>query len=384
MHRPRRSAALAVSALALVAVAATACGSKSTSSPTSSTTTSTGAAGATGASGLVALLLPENDTTRYESADRPDFTAALSAACPKCTLTYGNAANSSATQLQQAQAALTKGAKVLVLDPVDGTTAGAIVALAKAKNVPVISYDRLITGGGALPDYYISFDNVKVGQLQGQALLTKLQSNGKQGKLIWINGSPTDNNATLFTQGAHSVIPKNGIDGFTIGYEIATPNWTPAVAQQEAAAAITRIGKNNIVGIYSSNDGMAAGIFAAEKAAGITDFPPMTGQDAQVDGIQRILAGQQYMTVYKAIKPEATDAAQLAVAVLSGQTPGTIAGLSQTQTTDGTTQVPSYLLTPVAVTKSNISSTVVADGFLTAAQICTSAYAQFCSAAGIS
>jgi D-xylose transport system substrate-binding protein len=225
---------------------------------------------------------------------------------------------------------------------------------------------------------------VKVGELQATSLLAKLQSDGKTGDVVWINGSPTDNNATLFAQGAHSVIPKGGIDGFKIGYEIATPDWTPSTAQQEAAAAITRLGKNNIVGIYSANDGMAAGIYAAEKAAGITDFPPMTGQDSQVDGIQRILAGEQYMDIYKAIKPEATDAAQLAVDLLQGTTPGSMGDISLTQTTDGTTQVPSYLLTPVAVTKSNIASTVVADGFLTVAQICTADYAADCKADGLS
>lgn len=385
MHRPNRSAALAVSTLALVALGATACGTTSGAKSASSVSSGTSVGSTTSTtSGTIAFLLPENDTTRYESDDRPDFTAALKAACPNCTLDYANAALSSATQLQQAQAALTKGAKVLVLDPVDGTTAGAIVQIAAAQHVPVISYDRLITGGGALPDYYISFDNVKVGQLQGQALLAKLQSNGKKGDLVWINGSPTDNNATLFAQGAHSVIPKGGTDGFTIGYEIATPNWTPSTAQTEAAAAITKIGKGNIVGIYSANDGMAATIFAAEKAAGITDFPPLTGQDSQVDGIQRILAGEQYMDVYKAIKPEATAAAQLAVALLSGTAPTNLNGISQTMTADKTSQVPSYLLTPVAVTKDNIKSTVIADGFLTAAQICTSAYAADCAAAGIS
>ena len=384
MHRPRRGAALAVSALALVAVAATACGSSSSSSKSSSSASSSTGSGASNASGTVALLLPENDTTRYESYDRPDFTAALTAACPKCKLVYNNAGNDASTQLQQAQAALTQGAKVLVLDPVDGTTAGAIVKLAQAQNVKVISYDRLITGGGALPDYYISFDNVKVGQLQGQALLDQLNKNGKKGDLIWINGSPTDNNATLFAQGAHSVIPKGGTSDYPIKYEIATPSWTPATAQQEAAAAITQIGKDNIVGIYSANDGMAAGIFAAEKAAGITNFPPMTGQDAQVDGIQRIVAGQQFMTVYKAIKPEASIAAQLAVDVLSGSTPATLNGIGQTQTANGSAQTPSYLLTPVSVTKDNIKSTVVADGFLTVSAICTADYAAACQAAGLS
>jgi len=382
MNRVRRTATLAVSGIVLASLALAGCGSSSKSS--AGTGSGTSSAGSSSASGRVALLLPENLTTRYESSDRPYFEAALKAACSKCSLDYANAANDSSTQLQQAQAALTKGANVLVLDPVDGTTAGSIVALAKAKNVPVISYDRLITGGGSLPDYYISFDNVKVGELQATALLSKLKDNGKTGQLVWINGSPTDNNATLFAQGAHSVIPKAGIDGYTIGYEIATPNWTPSVAQQEAAAAITRVGKDNIVGVYSANDGMAAGIYAAFQGAGVTTMPPMTGQDAQVDGIQRILDGKQYMTVYKAIKPEATVAAQLAVALLQKQSPTSLNGISVSQTQNGSASTPSFLLTPVAVTKDNVKTTVIADGFLTAKDICTGATAAACTAAGIS
>jgi len=340
--------------------------------------------GASSASGTVALLLPESATTRYENADRPYFTAALKEACPACTLAYSNANGSPATQLQQANAALARGAKVLVLDPEDGTTAGAIVTAAKAKGVPVLSYDRLITGGGDLPQFYISFDNVKVGQLQATALKDIMTTQGRKGDIVWINGSPTDNNATLFKQGAHSVIPTSGFGAYKIGYEIATPDWVPATAQTEMSAAIAKLGKGNIAGVYSANDGMAATIYQAMSSAGISPIPPLTGQDAQPDGIQRILAGQQYMTVYKAIKPEATAAAQIAVSLLQGTAPTAPSGLSITQTTDGSTQVPSLLLTPVAVTKDNVKSTVIADGFVKASDVCTGAAAAACTSLGIS
>jgi D-xylose transport system substrate-binding protein len=385
---PTRLAAAAVAGVGILLVTA-GCGSssKTTSSTSTSAPASAGSsssASGSSASGTVALLLPESKTTRYENADKPDFTAALSQLCPKCTLDYSNADQDAAKQLQQAEAALTKGAKVLVLDPVDGTTAGKIVSDAKAQNVPVISYDRLITGGGAAPNYYVSFDNVKVGQLQATALKQQLDAQGKKGDLVWINGSPTDNNATLFAQGAHSVIPKGGIPGYTIGYEVATPDWSPDKAQQEMEAAITKLGKDKIVGVYSANDGMATGMVAAMKSAGFTTIPPLTGQDAEKAAIVRILTGQQSMDVYKAIKPEAQAAAELAVDLLTGTKPSTIAGQPLSSTTTGSNQIPSVLLTPVAVTKATVKDTVIKDGFYTAADVCTGAAAATCKTLGIS
>jgi D-xylose transport system substrate-binding protein len=378
--RPRPSALRLVPALAAITLAAAACASSSSSSTTAQP--SNGSAGA--ASGKVALLLPETKTTRYEAFDRPYFTAALKQACPNCELSYANADQDSAKQLQQAQAALTNGAKVLVLDPVDGTTAGSIVTQAHAQGAKVISYDRLITGGGDKPDYYLSFDNVKVGELQATELKKQLDAAGKKGQLAWINGSPTDNNATLFAQGAHSVIPKAGTDGYTVGYEIATPDWSPDVAQQEMAAAITKLGKANIVGVYAANDGMATGMVTAMQNAGMNPLPPLTGQDAEKAGIQRILAGQQSMTVYKAIKPEATNAAELTADILKGQTPTTVGGLTVQSNAAGTNSIPSILLTPVAVTKDNVKDTVIKDGFWKASDVCTGAAATACTQLGIS
>jgi len=386
---------LALPALGVLAagLALSGCASSNTS-PSNSTPTGGGAAtgapaptaGATGgtAGGAVALLLPETKTTRYEAADRPYFEAALKTDCPSCTVIYSNANQDESAQLQQANAALAQGAKVLVLDPVNGKTAGAIVTAAKAKGVPVISYDRLITGGGDKPDYYISFDNEKVGQLQATELLKQVKAAGKPGQLVWINGSPTDNNATLFAAGAHSVIPKGtGADGYTIGYETATPEWSPATAQQEMSAAITQLGKDKIAGVYSANDGMATTIVAAMKNAGFTKLPPLTGQDAEKAAITRILTGEQSMTVYKAIKPEAAGAAELATALLNGQHPTTVGGVA-TQSTAAYNDVPSVLLTPVAVTRDTVKDTVIKDGFYTAADVCTGAAAAACTSLGIS
>jgi D-xylose transport system substrate-binding protein len=380
VHRPARRLALAVPTLA-AALALSACASSSTkTTSTSSSPAAAPSAGATTAapSGTIALLLPEVATTRYEAFDKPYFEEALKTQCPDCKLVYSNANQSEAQQLQQANAALAQGAKVLVLDPVNGATAGRIVSAAKAKGVPVISYDRLITGGGAKPDYYISFDNEKVGVLQATELKKQLDAKGKNGNIVWINGSPTDNNATLFAKGAHTVIPKDGIDGYKVGYEIATPDWVPATAKQEMQAAIAKLGVGSIVGVYSANDGMATTISSV-----LPEGIPLTGQDAEKLAITRILTGKQSMTVYKAIKPEAAGAAELAVALLKGTTPTTVAGVS-VSTSAAVNNVPSVLLEPVAVTKDNVKDTVIADGFYKASDVCTGAAKAVCTALGIS
>jgi D-xylose transport system substrate-binding protein len=365
-------------ALALVAVAAlvmSACGDDDNES-TSDTTEAPSDTGSTGGEGgKIALLLPESQTARYETQDRPNFEAKVAELCPDCEVLYSNADQDSAKQLSQAEAALTNGAQVLVLDPVDGEAAGAIVAQAAAKDVPVISYDRLILDADV--DLYISFDNEKVGELQGTALVDKLEADGvTSGDIVMINGSPTDNNATLFKKGAHSVIDASGL---TVAAESDTVDWKPDNAQRDMDGHITTVGADKIVGVYAANDGTAGGAIAAMKAAGIDPLPPVTGQDAEVAAIQRILAGDQFMTVYKAIKPEAEAAAEAAVALLRGEAP---AGASA-KVDNGKIEVPSILLTPISVTADNVADTVIADGFWSVEDICTSDFADACAAAGI-
>ncbi len=194
-----------------------------------------------------------------------------------------------------------------------------------------------------------------------------------------INGDPTDNNATLFKEGAHSVIDKSP---FKVAKEYDTPEWDAANAQQEMEQAITALGNDGFVGVYGANDGMAQGAISAMKSAGIDPSTrPTTGQDAELAGIQRILTGEQYMTVYKATKPEAEGAAELAVALLRGEKPPS--GLVNDKVDNGMKQVPSVILTPIAVTKDNIQDTVIKDKFWTAADICTGKYAAACKEAGI-
>jgi D-xylose transport system substrate-binding protein len=360
-----RTLALAAGATLLVGSLA-ACGG---GDDTGSAGDGTGGADGGGEGAKIALLLPESKTTRYEAFDRPLFEAKVADLCSDCEIIYSNADQDDAKQLQQAEAALTEGVDVMVLDPVDSVAAASIVNSAKGQGVPVIAYDRFIAE--APIDYYISFDNEKVGELQGTALVDKLQADGvTSGNLLMVNGSPTDNNASLFKSGAHSVLDSSG---YTIAAEFDTPDWSPDQAQAWVEGQLAQ--SPDLVGLYAANDGTAGGAIAAMKGAGINPLPPVTGQDAELTAIQRIVAGDQFMTVYKAIKPEAEKAAELAVALAGGESP------------EGDTDVegiPSFLLEPVAVTADNIVDTVVADGFYTAEDICTTEYADACTAAGIS
>jgi len=194
-----------------------------------------------------------------------------------------------------------------------------------------------------------------------------------------INGSPTDNNAGQFKAGAHSVIDSSGL---TVAAEFDTPDWSPDKAQSEMDQAITNLGKDGFVGVYAANDGTSGGAIAAMKGVGISPIPPITGQDAELAGIQRVLSGEQYMTVYKAVKQEAEGAATLAVALVKGEDPPS--GLVTGNTDNGQGSIKSVILTPVSVTKDNINDTVIKDGYWTAAQICTAEFKAACTAAGIS
>jgi D-xylose transport system substrate-binding protein len=367
-HRWRRPLVITTAIVTAMALGAAGCGGDDESG---------GGGGGGGEAKQVALLLPESKTTRYEAQDRPLFTAKLKQECPNCELIYSNADQDAAKQQQQAEAAITRGADVLVLDPVDSASAASIVTRAKQSKIPVISYDRLITDADV--DYYISFDNEQVGKLQGESLVKALESpSGKQ--IVMINGAPTDNNAKLFKTGAHSVLDQSGVK---IGKEYDTPDWSPDRAQSQMEQAITALGKTNIDGVYAANDGTGGGAIAAMKSAGLnpTDIP-VTGQDAELAAIQRILAGEQYMTVYKAIKPEAEAAARLAVALARGQQPP--AGLVNGKVDNGQKQVDSVLLKPVAVTKDNVADTVIKDGFVKPEEVCKGRYASACQDAGIS
>jgi D-xylose transport system substrate-binding protein len=368
---PRRHRHLVVAALALLAVSGlAACGSSDKKS--SSTGSSSGAKGKT-----IALLLPETKTTRYEAHDRPDFEAQIKRDCPSCKVIYANATQDPQKQQTQAESALTDGADVLVLDAVDVKSAVTIVNRAAQSKVPVIAYDRLIPDADLYA--YVSFNNVRQGQIQAQTLLKKLGPNVKGKKIIMINGAPTDPSAGDYKKGAHMVFDRSGV---TIAKEYDTSDWSPDKAQREMEQAITAVGKNGFVGVYSANDGMAGGAIAAMESAGIRPGTvPITGGDAEVAAIQRILAGDQFSTIYLTIRKQAQVSADLAVAAAKGDPPPS--NVINAKVDNGKEQVPSVLLTPVAVTKDNVKTTVLKDQFYSPGDICTGKYAGACSAAGI-
>jgi D-xylose transport system substrate-binding protein len=340
------------------------------------------AAPAAGAGGKIAYLLPETKTTRYETHDRPDFEAQVKALCSNCQVLYSNANGDANAQVSQFDAAVTNGAKVIVLMPVDSNAAAALADRAKAQGIPIVAYDRMILNSTGV-NYYVSFDNRKVGQLQAQALVDRLTQMGKTNpKIIAINGSPADANGQTFKLGAHDVFdPLVKAGKLTIVKEYDTPDWSPDQAQTEMQQALTATG-NQVDGVYVANDGMATGAVAAMKGAGVSPLPPVTGQDAELSAIQRILTGEQYMTVYKAIKLEADAAAQLAVDLVNN-TP-VPADMTQSKVTNnGKVDVPSVLLTPVDVFQNNIKDTVVKDAYWTAQQICTAQYSTACQMAGL-
>src|SRR5262245_21164126 len=370
----QRRGTLALIALSLAGAVAACGGDDNASDSGGSKQSASGGGGEK--SGTIALLLPETKTTRYEEQDKPKFEAKLKELCPDCELIYQNANQDAARQQQQAEAAITNGAKVLVLDAVDAQAAQATVNRAKQSNIPVIAYDRLISD--APISYYVSFDNVKVGKIQAQALLDKLGSaDGKQ--IVMLNGSPTDPSSGDYKKGAHEVFDSSGIK---VAKEYDTPDWSPDKAQQETEQAITAIGKDKIAGVYSANDGMIGGAIAAMKSTGMDPKTiATTGQDSEIAAIQRVLTDQQYMPIHLAIKKQAESAAQLAVDLIQGKQPDS--SLVNAKVNNGAADIPLVMLDPTPVTKDNIKDTIIADNFHSAADICTSEYQSACADAGI-
>jgi D-xylose transport system substrate-binding protein len=321
----------------------------------------------------IGVLLPETATSaRWENKDRPLLQQLIPQQLSGATVDYNNAQGSADTQQTQAQADLTSGDCILVVAAVDSIQSATIVSAAKAKGVPVIAYDRLIYSNDL--NYYISFNNTKVGQIQGQYIADHYQSYVSQNgtnNTVMINGSQTDNNALLFSKGAHQALDPL----FTAGtlkkvYEKFTPDWNNATAQTEMQAALLANG-NSIAIAYVANDGMANSVIAALKAVNLNGKVLVTGQDSTAAGIHSILAGDQAMTVYKKIDLEANATAQLVAAISNGtDTSSLTSGQTTTLPISGGAAIPSVLETPISVDKSNIASTVIADGFVTAADAC--------------
>jgi D-xylose transport system substrate-binding protein len=321
----------------------------------------------------IAVLLPDSaSSARWENDDRRFLAAAFDAAGVSYSIV--NAEGDAATQLTQAEQAITNGAKVILMVNLDSGSGAQIIDLARAADVKVIDYDRLtIEGAGA--DFYVSFDNEAVGRLQGEGLVAAVEAAGLTNPNVAVlNGSPTDNNATLFANGYNGVItPKFDSGEWTLVDDQSVPDWDNQQALVIFEQILTAAG-GEIDAAVAANDGLAGSIIAALENQGLP-YIPVTGQDATVGGIQNILAGKQSMTVYKAIKAEAEAAAALAIALVNGEDTSTLATGA---VNNGTNDIPSVLLVPVSVTKDNVAETVIADGFRTWDEICVGDFAQYC------
>lgn len=326
--------------------------------------------------GMIAVLLPDTvSSARYTQFDAPYLKKAfLAAGLSESQFTIQNAQGSLTTQYTQAQSAISKGAKVILLDALDSTTGAVIESYAKSHGVKVIDYDRLTLGGSR--SYYVSFDNVKVGGLIGTGLLSCLSAwKVPTPKIYVMRGAPTDNNATLFAQGYNAVLTAAGYTPAK-GNVVAenTGTWTPSVALTDFQGAYSTNPKINAV--VTPNDENAAPIIAYLQSQGLKPKTiPFTGQDATLTGFQNIISGYQCGTVYKPIWIEAQAAAALAIYLRAGVTPpsGLVNGTTNdaTATVASSRVVPSVLLTPTWVTPATVESTVIKDGVITAAALCT-------------
>ena len=363
-------------ALACLTFGAAACGDDEESASSSGGSDSSAAKPAKKPDPVAVLLPDSKSSVRWETADRPFLEAAFKEA--GVPVTIQNAEGDKSTQQQQAEQAITNGAKVLLLVNLDSGSGAAIQANAKSQGVKVIDYDRLTLKGSA--DYYVSFDNEAVGKLQGEGLVEGLEAAGKEKPAVAVlNGSPTDNNATLFANGYNSVIKPKFDDGsFTLVDDQSVPDWDNQKALTIFEQMLQKSG-NKVDGVLAANDGLGNAAISALKQRKLEQIP-VTGQDATLEGIQNILAGDQYMTVYKAIKKEAEAAAQLATALAKGEEPP--ADLVSGETDDGDRKVPSVLLEPEKITKENVS-TVIEDDFLKRDEVCAGKFESLCTEAGL-
>jgi D-xylose transport system substrate-binding protein len=334
--------------------------------------------------GNVTVILPDTtSSTRYVEFDAPYLKQAFTAAgLSSSDFTVENALGSDATQLSMAQSAITKGASILVVDPLDSGVGAHIESYAKSHGVAVIDYDRLTLGGTRT--YYVSFNNVKVGQVMGQGLVSCVTDWGvKNPNVIVMKGAPTDNNATLFAQGYDGVMAPFFSSGKWKLVSQPAGTWDPPTALSEFQQQYTA--HRNINTALIPNDENGAPIIHYLQSQGVKAKTfPTTGQDATLTGLQNILSGYQCGTVYKPIYLEAQAAAALALYVRAGQTPPASLVNGSTQDTTAKTSVPSVLLSPTWVTTSNMNSTIIADKFVPASQLCSGSFANDCKTAGIS
>jgi D-xylose transport system substrate-binding protein len=347
-------ALLAVLAAATaVAVSASTGSAPKGSAPAGSAPTGKAAVAKADAGITIAFNMPcSTCASRFEEQDKPDFVKSVHKLNPKIKVIATNAQGSDATQIAQIQDALANGAKVIVISPLDESTGKAVVLKAAKYHVPVIAYDGLLTG--AKIAFYVSFDNLKVGALQGQYLVSHL---AKGSTVAMINGDQTSTPGVQFKQGALKALkPAFDSSQLTLGYSVDTPLWNPATATTEMQQALTKL-NNNVQGVLAPNDGIAGGVIAALKSQKLDGKVLITGQDATTAGLQSILLGTQAMTVFKPITLEAAIAAKVAVGLATGNKT-IVAKVATTKVNNKAGNVPTLLLKPMVVTKNNVSVVV--------------------------
>jgi D-xylose transport system substrate-binding protein len=370
-----------VAAMVGFSLVLTACGANSsTPGGTAPSNTAVSAPAGGGASGKVGVILPETATSaRWEGFDKPMLQKALTD--QGFTVDIQNAQGDVQKFSTLADGMIAQGVKVLIIAAINGEVGSAVAAKAKAAGIPTIDYDRLNLGGSS--DYYVSFDNEKVGALQGQGLATALA--GKQGaNVIEIEGGPTDNNATLFYNGQQSVLkPLYAAGTLKLVRSQPIDNWDNQKGGQTFEQILTGNG-GKVDGVVAANDGLAGAVITVLKKNGLNGKVPVTGQDATADGLAAILRGDQYMTVFKPIQQEAAAAAKLAAALAKGDKAGADAlATAVSKDPKGNRNVKSVLLQPQLVTKGEVK-TVVTEGYVTAAAICGGDLAATCTQLGIS
>jgi D-xylose transport system substrate-binding protein len=333
-----------------------------------------GGGGGNGDSLTVGLLLPGGGASRFGQFDRPLIENRLKELCPDCPAAAVAATPDPAVQQQQLEAMITRGVDVLVIAAVDPKGLRSSVESADRAGIPVVAYDRLAQGPIS---GYVTFDGEKVGRLQGEALLKAMGPEADGGQIVMMNGATTDPNAGWFKQGALSVLQ----DRVKVGKSYDTVGWRPENAYVNMTGAIAALGGDNIDGVLAANDSLAGAVISALNASDIRPLPPITGQDADLAAVRRIVAGDQHMTVYKPYKPAADAAVEMAVALGRGQTVESVA----TGTVDSVTteDIPAVLLPSVAVTADTVEDTVVKDGMYTVEQICTPKLRSACDRAGL-
>ncbi|MFD9321183.1 sugar ABC transporter substrate-binding protein [Streptomyces sp. NPDC060053] len=322
----------------------------------------------------VGVLLPGGGASRFGQFDKPLIEQRLKALCPDCPAPTFAATSDPAVQRQQLESMITRQVDVLILAAVDPQLLRPSVEAAHRAGIPVVAYDRLAQGPIS---GYVTFDGATVGRLQGEALLTAMNAAARGERIVMMNGATTDPNAGWFKHGALSVI-----DGkVQIGKSYDTVGWRPENAFVNMTNAIAALGAGEIDGVLAANDSLAGAVVAALNAAEVRPLPPITGQDADLAGVRRIVRGDQYMTVYKPFEPAAGAAAKMAVALGRGETLDSVA----TGTVDNATtkDIPAVLLPSVPVTVGNIKDTVVKDGMYTIDQICTPELRSACDKAGL-